>query len=209
MHSSVATRHASAAAAFVVVAVATALSGGCSADRACIEQSQRLDTCPSRAEAAAFMDSVCGRVRSVDSEGERTSDGLCCYDVSYDDSEQCVPTAPAGSGPAPAGASAVAATGAATSSSSGGGACDNLGFCSSCATCAEAGNCADEKLACDSNASCATLRTCVEGCPQNDQTCVDNCVAGHQQGVSDLDALYRCILCEECVSDCAAASSGC
>jgi len=192
--------------AAAALSLGLAALASCGSDRACLRANGRSE-CPSAAEAQRYFQSGCGGVAHVDSPGELTNDDLCCYDVTNNDlgSGDIACASPSNG---PAGPLAVSATGPTTAT--GPGACEAAtSNCDACVACAEGGVCSSQQLACESNPSCATLRKCVEGCPSGDQNCVQTCIDGHQQGVDALNALYKCLFCQECFTICGGASLHC
>ena len=63
-----------------------------------------------------------------------------------------------------------------------GGTCDNTGNCQTCATCAQNDTCILETTICVIDPECLDFETCVQACAQNDQACIDNCIALYPNG---------------------------
>ena len=117
-------------------------------------------------------------------------------------------------GTAGGGNGGVAGSGAAAGAGGGGGMgggggtadpCDLQGQCNLCVACAvsPSGSCYDEVQACQSNPDCAELRSCLDGCGQ-DQICKDDCRDDYPPVINQLQLqIPKCALCEACVNDCA------
>jgi hypothetical protein len=84
--------------------------------------------------------------------------------------------------------------------------CDDLGFCGQqddpgCVSCAvEDGSCVDELDACDNE--CLLLNDCYFDCENDDPSCFSQCEDMHPDGIASVNALYTCILCDECPVSC-------
>lgn len=117
-------------AVFSLLPAALALAG-CS-DQACIQWSEAEGACPAGDVAREYMGaggSTCGKVVSVDSEGD--FDGTaCCYDVTErdeNDFESCIPSPSVGAGVGPSAGPSVSSSsssGGAFTPSCGGDTCD-------------------------------------------------------------------------------------
>lgn len=135
---------------------------------------------------------------------------VACGDTTRDGDGGAGSTSPSTSGSGGDGASGPGSGGAAASSTqSGAGAeqtCDDLGFCGKaddpgCVACAVSeGPCVDELEACVGE--CQALRACYAACDEDDDSCFTECNGAHPQGISALDTLFGCILCEACPVSC-------
>lgn len=81
-----------------------------------------------------------------------------------------------------------------------------------CDTCFQAsintgGACEPTVNACFDDASCNALATCLQECPANDQTCVNNCAAANPNGIDKYNAIFDCTICQDCAALCD--TSGC
>lgn len=56
-----------------------------------------------------------------------------------------------------------------------------------------ADNCSTEDAACGGNPVCLDLIDCIVACPEDDETCVEDCAAAHEAGVADLNAYLECL----------------
>lgn len=54
---------------------------------------------------------------------------------------------------------------------------------------------------------CLDFETCVQACAQNDQACIDNCIALYPNGSSEYIDYLSCVICNACYNDCDGASS--
>ena len=121
------------------------------------------------------------------------------------------------SGTASSSSGSTSSSSGSTSSSSGSsGSCDNKGTCqdadmdatNDCLTCALNGPCIAEATQCfQTNPDCSAFNDCLGACPSGDQACVNDCVSAHQGGLNDFLAVIDCGICQNCATDCDAASN--
>ncbi len=92
------------------------------------------------------------------------------------------------------------------------------GGAQTCAQCQQAsttgvGSCTQAVTDCQNNTDCAALVQCFNGCAQNDQTCINNCVSQHSAGSTVYQKIGDCVCttgCKtECASDPSCASAAC
>lgn len=110
------------------------------------------------------------------------------------------------------GAGGASGGGGGTSSGGSGGAatCDELAACGNtgegCVACAIGGACATVYDACFSNDQCVTYQQCVGGCMTGDAACIAACDQASPDGKAPYEALFQCVLCDECPISCAPGS---
>jgi hypothetical protein len=83
----------------------------------------------------------------------------------------------------------------------GGDPCADTSTCGGCGACARLNECESEATACALNTECVVLEICLSNCA--DQSCTDNCMNEHPQGVTDMFNLSKCVVCRACFAECA------
>jgi len=66
------------------------------------------------------------------------------------------------------------------------------------------GACEGKFAECQQHAPCSLLYACFQACPEGDGGCAGTCFGDHPNGTDVYKALYGCIICEQCSSQCAA-----
>jgi hypothetical protein len=63
--------------------------------------------------------------------------------------------------------------------------------------------------ACENTPECVALIQCYQACAMGDQTCYDKCFWAHPGGHATYEAIFLCLDCQQCPSDCNAKAVGC
>ena len=86
--------------------------------------------------------------------------------------------------------------------------CDGTMSCAQCVNCTVGLVCADQWAKCAAVQPCMDLVYCLASC-QNEQLCIDKCLAAYPQGVDLYNETAQCVICDACANDCSGLTKNC
>lgn len=86
--------------------------------------------------------------------------------------------------------------------------CDLTTSCEKCVNCTVGLVCADQWAKCSAVKSCTDLMYCLASC-QNEQACIDKCLAAYPDGVLLYGETATCVICQACANDCKGLTKNC